>query len=118
MRFSLLLLGLHVLLKRASVKNSSFKHYIRKSKAKILIKTVDGKKARLFIFEKGNVSSLKGDTNNFDAALVWKNARDGYEVMTNGNPGATFDAASEGKLLVEGMIVYAQWFEGAIKLVL
>ena len=118
MKFSLLLFGLHFLLKRASKKNSPFKHYIRKSKVKILIKTADGKRARLFIFNKGNVDSIKCDQEDFDVALIWRNPAIGFKAMTDKNPKASFNAAAEDGLKVEGMSLYAQWFDNGIKLVL
>lgn len=118
MKFSILLFALSQILKIASFTNSAFKKYISKASAKVLIKTTDGKYGRLFIFDKGKISSLPGDQKNFDVALVWNDADTGFSVMTNKNPDASFNAAAAGKLRVEGMSVYAQWFEGAIKLVM
>ncbi len=119
MRFSLLLFILYLVLKIASVLNKSFKHYIRKASVRILIKTADGERARLFIFDKGKVSSQPDDHKDFDVALVWKDAASGFSTMIDKNASeATFNAAAEGKLRVEGMSVYAQWFEGAMKLVM
>lgn len=118
MKFSLLLLALHFALKWASLTNSAFKKYIAPSCVRILIKTEDGRRARLFNFDKGTVSSVKGDQNDFDVALVWKDAATGFAVMTDKRPDASFNAAAEGKLKVFGMSVYAQWFEDGMKLVL
>jgi hypothetical protein len=118
MKFNLLLFALSQILKVASFTNSKFKRYISKASARVLIKTADGQYGRLFVFDKGKFSSLAGDQKNFDVALVWKDAGTGFSVMTNKSPDASFNAAAEGKLRVEGMSVYAQWFEGAIKLVM
>lgn len=117
MRFSLLLFGLHFMLKNAAKKNKAFKHYIRKANARILIKTADGKRARLFVFDRGTVSSRSGDTSDFDVALVWRDAATGFSVMLDKSKDASFKAAAENKLKVVGMSVYAQWFEEAMKLV-
>ena len=118
MKFSLLLFALSQILKIASYTNSKFKKYISKAGARVLIKTADGQYGRLFVFDKGKVSSFPGDQKNFDVALVWQDADTGFSVMTNKSPDASFNAAAEGKLRVEGMSVYAQWFENGMKLVL
>ena len=118
MRFSILLFALSIILKIASMTNKTYKKYISKTYVKILIKTEDGKRARLFIFDKGKLSSAAGDQKNFDAALVWKNAATGFSVMTSKKKDASFNAAAQGNLKVLGMSVYAQWFEDGIKLVM
>ncbi len=118
MRFTLLLFALGQILKIASKFNKAFKKYISKTSVRILIKTADGKKARLFIFNKGTISSMSGDQKDCDVALVWKDAATGFSVMTDKSNDASFNAAAEGKLRVEGMSFYAQWFEDGIKLVM
>lgn len=118
MKFSLLLFALYQILRVAAITNSAFKKYISKACARVLIKTKDGKYARLFIFDKGKVRSIPGNRKDFDVALVWADADTGFAVMTDKRGDASFNAAAEGKLKVEGMGVYAQWFEGAVKLVM
>lgn len=113
-----MLFGLYVMLKYASHANAAFKKYIRKSRARVLIKTADGSRARLFIFDNGHLSTLAGDQKNYDVAMVWKDAETGFEVMSDKRPDASFNAAAEGKLQVEGMSVYALWFEEGTKLAL
>jgi len=118
MRFSLLLLALSIILKIAAMTNKAFKKYISKTSARILIKTEDGERARLFVFDKGRLSSVTGDQKDFDAALVWKDAATGFSVMISKKKDASFNAAAEGKLKVLGMSVYAQWFEDGVNLVM
>jgi hypothetical protein len=118
MRFSMLLFALAQILKVASFTNPRFKAYIAKAQTRILIKTADGQRARLLVFDKGRVSSKSGDHPDFDAALVWRDAASGFAVMTSKRPDASFNAAAEGKLRVEGMSVYAQWLEDGLKLIL
>ena len=110
MRFSLLLFALHFMLRSASKKNSKFKHYIRKSKARILIKTADGKRGRLFVFNRGEITSRSGNHDDFDAAT-------GFSTMLDKRKDASFKAAAAKKLKVVGMSVYAQWFENGMKLI-
>ena len=118
MKFSILLFALSKIVWIAALTNKAFKHYIRNTNAKILIKTEDGQRARTLIFNKGKVSSEPGDSKDFDVALVWKDAATGFSVMTNKSPDASFNAAADGKLKVEGMSIYAQWFEDGVMLVL
>jgi hypothetical protein len=118
MKFSLLLLALSWILRYAAKRNKAFQKYISNAVVRILIKTADAKHARLFIFKKGDISSVPGDCTNFDVALVWKDAKTGFSVMTDKSKDASFNAAAEGKLRVEGMSVYAQWFEDGMKLVM
>ena len=118
MRFSVLLFALYNILKVASVTNKAYKKYISKISAKILIKTEDGERARMFIFNKGKLTSEPGDHRNYDVALVWKDAATGFSVMTSKKKDASFNAAAEGKLKVLGVSIYAQWFEDGIKLVM
>ncbi|MBC2714058.1 MAG: hypothetical protein HF978_02005 [Desulfobacteraceae bacterium] len=118
MKFSVLLFALYNILKIASMTNKAFKKYISKISAKILIKTEDNERARMFIFDKGKLSSVSGDQKNYDVALVWKDAATGFSVMTSKKKDASFNAAAEGKLKVLGMSIYAQWFEDGINMVM
>lgn len=118
MRFSVLLFALYNILKVASVTNKAFKKFISKISAKILIKTKDNERARMFIFDKGKLTSMPGDQKNYDVALVWEDAVTGFSVMTSKKKDASFNAAADGKLKVLGMSIYAQWFEDAIALVM
>ena len=117
MRFSLLLWALSWMLKHAARKNEAFRKYIRTADVRVLIRTADARHARLFRFNKGRFSSCSGDTKDFDVALVWKDAKTGFSVMTSKSKDASFNAAAEGNLRVEGMSLYAQWFEDGVKLV-
>jgi len=118
MKFSALLFVLYNILKIASYTNAAFKKYIGKASVRILIKTEDGERARMFIFDKGKLSSLPGDQKKFDAALVFRDAETGFKVLSSKKKDASFNAAAEGKLKVLGMSVYAQWFEDGVKLVM
>lgn len=119
MRFSLLLLILYRKLKKASKKNVQFKKYTGTMRARILIKTVDGRRGRVFIFDRGKISSLGGgDHTGFDVALVWSDAGTAFKVMSSGGDEGSFLAAARGKLKVEGMAYFAQWFTDGVKLIL
>lgn len=118
MRLSLLLFILALKLKSSARSNQAFKNYIGAIKLKILIKTRDGKWGRLFVFDKGRVSSLKGANHACDAALVWSDSGTAFSTMVKGTDEASFKAAAAGKLTVEGMSYYIQWFNDAVKIVM
>jgi len=118
MRLSLLLFVLYLKIASAAKKNKAFQNYIGTVKLKILIKTADGKWGRLFIFDKGKVSSLSGTNHRCDAALVWSDPGTAFKVMISGSDEATFLAAANGKLKVEGMAYYIQWFNDGVKLIM
>ena len=61
---------------------------------------------------------MAGNHDLFDAALVFKDAEAGFKVLTSKRRDASFNAAAEGKLKVEGMSFFAQWFEDGTKLIM
>lgn len=119
MKFSLLLWILYQKLKKASKKNRAFMNYVSTMRAKILIKTADARRGRLFIFDRGRVSSLSGGKHQeFDVALIWSDPATAFRVMASGSDEESFKAAAQGKLKVEGTAYYAQWFTGGVKLII
>ncbi len=118
MRLSLLLFCLYQLLWVSSKTNKAFKKHISKARVRLLIKTEDGKHARLFVFDKGKISTRPGPDHAFDAALVWKDSKTGFSVMLKQSMEDFFYAAADGKLKIEGMPVYAQWFDSATHLIM
>lgn len=115
---ALLLFALSLKLSKAAKNNKAFKDYIGSIQLRILIKTADNKWGRLFVFDKGRVTSFAGADHSADAALVWSDAATAFKVMLSGSEEATFLAAASGKLKVEGMAYYIQWFNDAVKLVM
>ncbi len=119
MKFTLLLFALAQKLKSAAKKNPAYRKHLGIMQLRVLIKTADGKWGRLFIFDRGAFSSLAGADHRCDAALVWADAGTAFKVMTSKNGDAdTFRAAAEGRVRVEGMVPYLQWFTDGVKLVM
>ncbi len=116
MPFSALLFVLFLKLWLATRTNPAFQGYIGTIRLRILIKTADGKRGRLFIFDRGKVSSVSGANHACDAALVWSDVPTALKVMISGSDKATFKAAAKGKIKVEGMAYYIQWFNDGVKL--
>lgn len=119
MKFKLLLFILAQKLKGAAKKNAAYRRHLGIMQIRVLIKTADGKRGRLFIFDKGVFSSVSGTHHPYDVALVWADAGTAFKVMTSKTGDAdTFRAAAEGKVCIEGMPPYLQWFTDGVKLVM
>ncbi len=113
MRLSLLLFGLYQLLWIASKTNKDFKKFIRRARVRVLIKTEDGRHARMFVFDQGKVTTATGADHSFDVALVWKDPKTAFSVLLKKDQKEVFNAAASGKLKIEGMGVFALWFDNA-----
>ncbi|HPI13168.1 MAG TPA: hypothetical protein PK875_04330 [Spirochaetota bacterium] len=118
MKLTLLLFILYRKLKSAVRNNRAYQSHIGTVRLKILIKTADGRRGRLFVFDRGKLSTKTGGNHRADAALVWSDAATAFRVMASGSDEQSFLAAAEGKLKVEGMAYYIQWFTDGIKLVM
>lgn len=119
MKLTLLLFVLAQKLKSAAKKNKAFQKHLGLMQLAVLIKTADGKSGRLFLFDRGAFSSQSGADHPCDVALIWADAGTAFRVMTSKTGDAdTFRAAAGGKVRVEGMAAYLQWFTDGVKLVM
>lgn len=116
-RLQILLLGLSLMLKLAARTNQAFRSYIKDARVRILIKTMDQKIGRLFIFDRGTVTTKSGAKHACDAALAWSDSGSAFKAMLARTEEASFMAAAQGKLKVEGMPYYIQWFNDGMKLI-
>ncbi len=118
MKLRLLLFILFQKLKSASRKNAAYMSFLGLMRVRIMIRTADGKHGRLFVFDKGKVTSLTGTEHPYDAALVWSDADTAFRVLSSQSDEQTFLAAAKGKLKIDGMVAYVQWFNDGVKLVM
>ena len=119
MRFTLLLFVLHRILKWASKNKPAYRNYIGSiHQVNIMIKTADGKRGRLFIFDRGTVRTRSGARHPYDAAIVWSDAKTGFRVMASKSDEEQFKAAAAGLMKLDGMAFFAQWFNDGVKLVM
>ena len=117
MRFSILLFMLSQVLKLASRRKPAYRNYIGSiHQVRIMIKTADGKRGRVFIFDRGTVRSRGGARHPYDAAIVWSDAKTGFAVMASRKDEEQFRAAAAGKMKLDGMAFFAQWFNDGVKL--
>lgn len=114
MKLTFLLYILYLKLKKAAKKDPEFQDYIKNERTKVLIRTADGKRGRLFVFDKGHFSSVSGaDHTGFDVAMVWKDANTAFKVMAAEDLDASNEAAFDGRVVFEGDAAQALWFTGA-----
>jgi hypothetical protein len=119
MKLRLLLFILYQKLKSAAKKNAAYRSFLGNMRVKIMIKTADGKHGRLFIFDRGKLSTLTGATHPYyDAAIIWSDPNTAFKVLSSRSDEQTFKAAADGKLKVDGMVAYVQWFTDGVKLVM
>ncbi len=116
MRLSLLLLVLAHRLKRAARTSAPFRSHLGNMKLRILVRTRDGRRGRVFVFDRGRFASHRGAHHPSDAALVWSDAATAFRVMASGREEDSFLAAAQGRLWIEGMAAYVQWFTEGVKL--
>jgi hypothetical protein len=114
MKFKLLLLILLGKLKWAAMKNDAFREYIRNKKLKVAIKTRKADQGRVYVFDGGAISSIPGDRETSDVAMVWCDADTGFKVMSCGNDEASLAALTERKLVIEGNFKEFMWFSTAL----
>jgi hypothetical protein len=117
MRFTLLLFVLYHILRWASKRNSAYRKFLGSiHQVKIMIKTADGKRGRIFIFDQGKVHSRGGAKHPYDAAIIWSDAKTGFKVMLSRSDEKQFMAAAAGAMKLDGMAYFAQWFNDGVKL--
>lgn len=116
MRFIILLKLIAFKFKTAASKNKNFKKFLLGHECKIVIKTNDDKKGRRFIFETGRFST---DTilDEYDAAMVWNDAKIGFNAMRSGEDGIK-DALGNHLGGIEGSLHSFTWFGAALNFVM
>ncbi|MBU3917885.1 hypothetical protein KKA14_20350 [bacterium] len=118
MKFNLLLFILYRKLIKASKKDASFKKFIKDKLLKVSVKTADGNKGRMYVFDKGRISSIRGSRNESDAAMVWSDADTAFKVMSSTNDEASVAALTEKKLEIEGDFKEFMWFTRALDIMM
>jgi hypothetical protein len=116
MRFLLLLAILTSKFKKASATNQNFKKFLMGHECRIVIKTNDEKKGKRFIFKDGKFST-DNVLNQFDAAMVWVDAKTAFNAMKKGEQGIT-NAIQNHKVAIEGKLHSFTWFGAAINFVM
>lgn len=114
MKFRLLLLILYGKMKWAAKRNKAFREYIKNKQLKVAIKTANNEQGRVYVFNRGSISSIPGNRETSDVAMVWCDADTGFKIMTCGNDEASLAALTEKKLIIEGNFKEFMWFAAAL----
>jgi hypothetical protein len=102
LRFSILLFGLMMMIKRGAKKYPALKNKIKEKDFSILIKTEDGRWGRYYAFSNGTIRSGAGDLSSADLSLIWKDADIGFKVMMKQSDQAFVEALQKGSLKIHG----------------
>ncbi len=115
MGFSLVLAILALKFKKASATNKDFKRFLMGHECRVVVKTKDGQRGRRFIFKDGTFSS-DGVLNEYDAAMIWSDAKSAFKGLKAGEEG--IKAALQNHLVgIDGEVHSFTWFGAAIKYV-
>jgi hypothetical protein len=115
MGLSLLLIMLAMKFKKAAKKNRDFRKFLMGHECRVVIKTKDNKRGKRFIFKEGTFSS-DGVLNEYDAAMIWRDAKTAFTGLKAGEEG--IKRALQNHLVgVDGQIHSFTWFGAAIKFV-
>ncbi|WP_457553832.1 hypothetical protein [Desulfobacula sp.] len=116
MRFIILLKFIAFKFKKAASTNKNFKKFLLGHECRIVIKTKDEKKGRRFLFKDGKFST---DTilDEYDAAMVWNDAKRGFNAMRKGEDGIQ-DALANHLAGIEGSLHSFSWFGAALNFVM
>jgi hypothetical protein len=112
MKLMLLLTILAHKFKKSAKTNANFKKFLMGHECRVVVKTKDNKKGKRFIFKNGTFSS---DTvlDDFDAAMVWADAKTAFNAMKNGEEGI-MSALQDHTVGIEGKLHSFTWFGAAI----
>ena len=115
MGFSLLLTILALKFKKASKTSGDFKKFLMGHECRVVIKTKDGTRGKRFIFKGGTFSSDRV-LDEYDAAMVWSDAKTAFKGLKAGEEG--IKRALQNHLVgIDGEIHSFTWFGAAIKFV-
>ncbi len=110
MKFQILLFILGRKLRKKAKTDPEFKKKLAEKNCTVQIKTADNSRGRFFTFTNGDVITEKGIAPKADVSLVWKDAKNGFEVLSSGNQQRNMQALQNGELKLEGDGTTALWF--------
>jgi hypothetical protein len=116
MLFKLLLFIIASKFKKSAKTDSNFKKFLMGHECMIVVKTKDNTKGKRFIFKDGKFSS-DSVLDQYDAAMVWSDAKIAFNAMKKGEEGI-IDALQHHLVGIEGQIHSFTWFGAAINFVM
>lgn len=115
MGFSILLRFLVFKFKKAAKINKDFKKFLMGHECIVVIKTKDGKRGKRFIFKNG-LFSTDAVLNEYDAAMIWSDAKTAFNGLKNGEEGIK-DALRNHFVSIDGKVHDFTWFGAVLKFV-
>jgi 3-hydroxyisobutyrate dehydrogenase len=116
MRFRLLLFLLAKTIKRASQKNEMFQKIAAGKNVTFEIKTKDGKTARHFILNQGNLQTQPTTHPAPHFSIVFADSRYGFSVLTSKDKQAFINGILDKKISIEGDFTLVVWFQNLVSL--
>jgi len=90
--------------------NRAFREKAAEGNGVAEIRTEDRSVVRQFSLSHGLIGSRRGSHPDPDFAIVYQDAGTAVRVMLQGSQAAAMQAISEGKMRVEGDMVFGMWF--------
>lgn len=118
MKFSLLLYVLYIKLRLAAGRDARFAEFIRNKTLSVLIKTRDDVRGRLYVFDRGCLTSASGCVHDFDTAMVWSDAALAFSAMSSPDEEVSLAALTQGNLVIEGNYKDFAWFSRALAIMM
>jgi hypothetical protein len=115
MGFSLLLAVLAIKFRKAAQKNADFRRFLMGHECSVVIKTKDNRRGKRFIFRQGAFSSDRA-LNEYDAAMIWKDAKTAFAGLRAGEDGIKRALGSH-LVGIDGQLHSFTWFGAALKFV-
>ena len=112
MKFQILLYFLGKKIKSRIKSDPEFKKKCAEKNCTVQIKTADNSRGRYYTFANGDVTTEKGIAAKADVALVWKDAKIGFQALKSGQ---TMQALQSGDLKLDGDGATALWFADKAK---
>jgi len=116
MRLLLLLTILASKFKKSARTDANFKKFLMGHECRIVVKTKDDRKGKRFIFKDGKFSS-DSVLDQYDAAMVWADAKIAFKAMKKGEEGI-MEALQNHLVGIEGKLHSFTWFGAAINFVM
>jgi trimethylamine-N-oxide reductase (cytochrome c) len=119
MKLTIIMYGYYLLFRYTAFQKEPFRQKLKERDLVLVMGAKDKNVARVFIFNKGRVSSVAGDSRDAECRLIWATESDGVSVMLDiarGNPKALMKAVMSGKLLLEGDAMAVAWYMSAVNM--
>jgi hypothetical protein len=99
----------------ANLRNPGFREKVAERHGIAEIRTEDGSVARRFFLSHGVLQSRRGTHPAPDYAMVYRDASCAVRVLLKGSQAAAMQAITDGKMKLEGDMVFGMWFNDLLQ---